>query len=222
MGSEVCGAVIDRQSGWGSVTITGKGYATITITTGPQETGDRYIDQGVKEKQTCMIKGGAVLLYYRRRKEKSPAIPKGPQNQQQHALLSRDMITSQASNSTPPVDIVVRLQKDGKGRFSSLYDKSVLRPKVTIAEFFSWFAKQTGYGGMEGPSLLKFTFKDAMPVPKATEIARGNEDHFSYMRRDIKEQSEKARTFMPDLKEFVVLVTAPGWGSPPGLEEEEW
>jgi hypothetical protein len=42
------------------------------------------------------------------------------------------------------------------------------------------------------------------------------------MRRDIKEQSEKARTFMPDLKEFVVLVTAPGWGSPPGLEEEEW
>jgi hypothetical protein len=117
---------------------------------------------------------------------------------------------------------VVRLQKDGKGRFSPSYDKSVLRPKVTIAEFFSWFAKQTGYGGMEGPSLLKFTFKDAMPVPKATEIARCNEDHFSYMRRDIKEQREKARTFMPDFQEFVILVTAPGWGSPPGLEEEEW
>jgi hypothetical protein len=169
-----------------------------------------------------MIKGGAVLLYYRRRKEKCPAIPNGPQNQQQHALLPRNMITSQASNSTPPVDIVVRLQKDGKGRFSPSYDKSVLRPKVTIAEFFSWFAKQTGYGGMEGPSLLKFTFKDAMPAPKATGIARGNEDHFSYMRRDIKEQREKARTFMPDFQEFVILVTAPGWGSPPGLEEEEW
>ena len=47
MGSEVCGAVIDRQSGWGSITITGKGYATITITTGPQEAGNRYIDQGI-------------------------------------------------------------------------------------------------------------------------------------------------------------------------------
>jgi hypothetical protein len=166
-----------------------------------------------------MIKGGAVLLYYKRRKAKTSPISNDPQSQHQQASLSLDMIASKPFNSTQPVDIVVRLQKDGKGRFSPSYDKFVLRPKVTIAEFFPWFAKQTGYGGMDGPNFLKFTFKDAMPVPKATEIARGNEDHFSYMRKDIKEQSEKARTFMPDLKEFVVLVTAPGWGSP-GLEEE--
>ena len=60
-----------------------------------------------------------------------------------------------------------------------------------------------------------------MPMPQATEISAGNEDHFNYMRKDIKVQCEKAKRFMPELKEFVILVTVPGWVSPNVEEEEE-
>ena len=86
----------------------------------------------------------------------------------------------------------------------------------------SGFASQSGHCPPLGPPHLKFTFKDAMPSPTSTEIARGNEDHFNYMRKDIKIQCEKARKFMSDLREFVILVTVPGWTGASVDEEEEW
>lgn len=61
-----------------------------------------------------------------------------------------------------------------------------------------------------------------MPIPQATEITAGNEDHFNYMRKDVKVQCEKARRYMPDLREFVVLVTVPGWVEVGGEEDEDW
>ncbi len=60
-----------------------------------------------------------------------------------------------------------------------------------------------------------------MPGPKSKEIQRGNEDHFRYVRKDIKEQFEKAGRKMPGLGEFVVLVTVPGWCENVG-EDEDW
>jgi hypothetical protein len=68
---------------------------------------------------------------------------------------------------------------------------------------------------------LKFTFKDAIPAPRATEVLKGNEDHFDYMRKDVKTQCEKAKAYMPDLKEFAILVTVPNW-STPVAGGEEW
>jgi hypothetical protein len=38
------------------------------------------------------------------------------------------------------------------------------------------------------------------------------------MKRDLRAQFEKAREFVPNLKEFLVVVTDPGWVS----EEEDW
>ena len=104
---------------------------------------------------------------------------------------------------------------------ANLWDKSVLRPEITNAEFFAWFANQTSCDPPDGPAVLKCTLKDAMPISIATEILRGSEGHFAYMRKDIKAQCEKATEFMPDLKEFVVLVTVPGWESP-DIGGEDW
>ena len=58
-----------------------------------------------------------------------------------------------------------------------------------------------------------------MPTAKVSNIAKGNEDHFNYMRKDIKVQCDRAVLFMPGLKEFVILVTVPQWIEE---EEEEW
>jgi hypothetical protein len=110
-------------------------------------------------------------------------------------------------------EISIRLQIDEAGKFSAPYDMSVLRSKIKTTEFFAWFGGQTGRGGARGPPLLNFTFKDAMPVPKSTYIARLNEDDFRYMRRDIIAQFDKANLYMPGLKDFIVLVTDPGWVS---------
>lgn len=219
-GSDVCGGVVDVNSGKGLVTVTGKGFITQNIVTGPDETGNRYQEISIQLKQTCMIHGDAVVLYYRRRKGPSPTRALQPASQDPKSQPT-SAAPSPPSSSSSQVGIVIRLQMDGTGKFSAPFDKSVLRPKVTTTEFFAWFATQTQRAGPHGPSFLRFTFKDAMPSPKSTEVARGNEDHFNYMRKDIKAQCEKAKLYMPDLKEFVVLVTVPG-SSSTGEEEEEW
>jgi hypothetical protein len=69
---------------------------------------------------------------------------------------------------------------------------------------------------------LRFAFKDGMPVPKSSAIARINEDHFNLMRKDIKAQIEKVRRYTPKLKEFAVLVSDPGWVSLDVEEDEDW
>ena len=219
-GAEVCGTIVDRRSGKGLVTVTGKGFITQNITTGPEETGERYHQLNIQAKQTCMLHGDAVVLYYKRRSIGSPQpLQKASSQQSTQSAVSN---TSAGSKDSPPIEIIVRLQIDGTGKFSAPFDKSVLRPKVNTTEFFSWFSTQTRRAGPHGPPCLKFTFKDAMPLPKATEVSRGNEDHFDYMRKDIKAQCEKAKAYMPELKEFVVLVTVPDWSSPKREEEEDW
>jgi hypothetical protein len=114
----------------------------------------------------------------------------------------------------PVLEITIRLQIDETGKFSAPYDMSVFRPKTRTTDFFAWFRSQTGHGSAEGPPLLHFTFKDAMPAPKSSSIARLNEDHFRWISQDIVEQFNRAKLYMPGLKKFVVLVTDPGWVSP--------
>jgi hypothetical protein len=212
-GAEVCGVVVDKRSGKGMVAVTGKGYITLNVKTGLDEPGERYQEVTIQPKQTCMLHGEAVVLFYKRRQV-------APDSTSQTKPRSDSRGPSQSSTGSE-VDIIIRLQIDGSGRYSSAFDKSVLRPRITTTEFFSFFANQSGHCAPVGPPYLKFTFKDAMPAPTSTEIARGNEDHFNYMRKDIKVQCEKAKKFMGDLKEFVILVTVPGWTTT-GDEEEEW
>ncbi|KAK0115519.1 hypothetical protein ONS95_000203 [Cadophora gregata] len=260
-GSEVCAVVIDRMSGKGQVTVSGKGYVTLNIPTGPDETGDRFKQIIIHPKQTCMLHGGAVALYFKRaftppppprpsipgaeannrftndvqahslsynqgtcvtafRDDRPPPPPPLSQHSQCQQILQRQ--ESQSSCSSSSLDIKIRVQVDGTGKFSIPFGKSVLRPKVTTTEFFSWFTSQGRQAPPQPPRHLKFTFKDAMPNPQATEIVVGNEDHFNYMRKDIKVQCEKARKFMPELKEFVILVTVPGWTSAEVEEEDDW
>ncbi|KAL5314649.1 hypothetical protein ACEPPN_017292 [Leptodophora sp. 'Broadleaf-Isolate-01'] len=277
-GAEVCAVVVDKMSGKGMVTVSGKGYITLNITTGPDETGERFKEATIQPKQTCMLHGGAVVLYFKRElgppppsrpaiartesderygrdgrlsgsiydqgmnhalvqeryRDEHPLPPPPPpltlpSQHSQHSQRPQTPQTLHREDSQPTnpttnsnLDIKIRVQVDGTGRFSIPFDKSVLRPKVTTTEFFAWFASQSRHSPPHPPHHLKFTFKDAMPVPQATEITAGNEDHFNYMRRDIKAQCEKARSFMPELREFVILVTVPGWVSPGVEEEEEW
>jgi hypothetical protein len=132
------------------------------------------------------------------------------QYQQADAPQSR---RSGSKQTAPAPDIVIRLQVDGTGRLSVPYEKSALRTKIIVTEFFAWFANQTGHGGSKGPSSLKFTFKDAMPLPTSSTITRDNEDHFNLLRKDIMTQFEKAKKYVPYLKEFAIVVTDPGWVS---------
>ncbi|RFU27675.1 hypothetical protein B7463_g8667, partial [Scytalidium lignicola] len=126
---------------------------------------------------------------------------------------------SESSDHTLPEIVVLLQQSDGK--LSQPYQKDVLHPRISSAEFFSWFGTYSGFGTSGIPSELRFTFKDALPVPKTSLVARGNEDHFNYMRADIKRKCEKAKWFRPEIKEFVVLVTLPGWETE-GAEEVDW
>ena len=132
------------------------------------------------------------------------------QYQQADAPQFRD---SGRKQTAPAPDIVIRLQVDGTGSLSVPYEKSALRTKITTTEFFAWFANQTGHGGPRGPPSLRFTFKDAMPLPTSSTIAQANEDHFNLLRKDIMAQFEKARKYVPYLKEFAIVVTDPGWVS---------
>jgi hypothetical protein len=66
-----------------------------------------------------------------------------------------------------------------------------------------------------------------MPLPKTVEITMGDgEEGLKGLRRDIKSQCEKAREFCPEMREFGVLVTVPGWGTDEGAgegeDEEDW
>lgn len=256
-GSQVSGAIVDKLSGKGFVSITGKGYITMNVWTGPDEVGDRYQQVNIHHKQSCMLHGGAVVLYYKRREAsetaanprsqapdmKTPTLDdplsaraaslyrdvmiedisarnnksstSGPQQSLSTEILER---SSTSSELLAEVDIVIRIQIERSGKFSIPYDKSFLRPGISVAEFFSWFATTSGYAKL--PAALKFTFKDAMPAPTSTQISRGNEDHFKYLRKDIKTQCTNSKAFMPELKEFVVLITVPGWEDT--SIEEDW
>jgi hypothetical protein len=129
------------------------------------------------------------------------------------------VIQARESHSLYPA-VVVRIQVNGCGGVSVPYPKAVLAPKVKNAEFFAWFANQTGRSSPTGPTELTFSFKDVVPTPKNNVIARGNEEHFEYMKRDIKPMYELAVANMPGLSEFAILVTVPGWVEE--TQDETW
>ena len=80
-------------------------------------------------------------------------------------------------------------------------------------EFFTWFARSTSYAYPLEPPELKFLLKDALPESKSTRVKRGNEANFQFMKEDIKPHFERAKALMPELIEFAILVTIPGWQS---------
>lgn len=189
------------------------GSPTQQVNTGQRAIGEPYSELVVRDGQTCVIHGSSTVLYYKRRTAFSIQSPLPPQ--QKEATHPRESNIHQLIHQPLPTpEITVRLQMDEAGKFSAPYDTSVFRPIARTTDFFAWFGSQTGHGGAGGPPLLKFTFKDAMPVPKSSSIARLNEDHFRRMSQDIMEQFNRAKLYMPGLKEFVVLVTDPAWVSP--------
>jgi hypothetical protein len=133
----------------------------------------------------------------------------GRESRVSHPACAARVVTNINSPLLPAV--VVRIQVNKHGSVSEPFPKTVLAPKVTNAEFFAWFAKQTGYGGPIGPAELSFSFKDVVPAPKNNVITRGNEEHFEYMKRDIRSMCELTTAKIPGLSEFAILVTVPGW-----------
>lgn len=78
-------------------------------------------------------------------------------------------------------------------------------------DFFIWFARSTGYAHPSGPAELKFILKDALPESRSARIKRGDEVNFQFLKEDIKPHFERAKALMPELTEFAILVTVPGW-----------
>ena len=97
------------------MSISGRGFSTLVILTGPGEIGDRYVSVGIKEKQTCMIKGNSVVVYYRRIKGTFSATIAPRFQQQIQGFL--DSKNSQFLKSQAAVDLKVYLQTNSKGKF---------------------------------------------------------------------------------------------------------
>jgi hypothetical protein len=119
-----------------------------------------------------------------------------------------------STRNSPPLlspQIVVLIQTYGSRHMSKPYPMAVLGPKVKTVEFFNWFMKETGFSGPIGPRQLMVSFQDAFPTPKRNLITRGNEEHFEYMKRDIKPMCDHAALCMPGLTKFAILITLPGW-----------
>jgi len=114
------------------------------------------------------------------------------------------------TNLAPP-QITVRIQVDKFWRMSRSYPGAVLGPRVKNSDFFAWFAREVGFDDCMGPEELTFTFRDALPMPKNNRIARGNEEHFNYMKQDMRPVCEHVAARVPGLTEFVILVTVPMW-----------
>lgn len=127
----------------------------------------------------------------------------------QHARPSLHLVPNAALHICPA--ITVRIQVNGIGSFSKPFPKIVLAPKVKNVEFFAWFAEQTGCDAPIGPSELCFSFKDVVHAPKNNIIARGNEEYFEYMKRDIQPMCELSSAMIPGMFEFKIMVTVPGW-----------
>jgi hypothetical protein len=69
--NQICGSAIDKKSGKGLVKVTGGGFSTLSIPTGLDEIGDRYLDVDIRHGQKLTIHGGAVVLYYRLRQNRA-------------------------------------------------------------------------------------------------------------------------------------------------------
>ncbi|KAH6714758.1 hypothetical protein BKA61DRAFT_575470 [Leptodontidium sp. MPI-SDFR-AT-0119] len=171
------------------------------VDTGQGVISEPYAELTIGVGQTCLIHGSSTVLYYKPRKvsvsDQAPR-PSQPGTAPKPGECTHELEKSPSS----PAEITIRLQVDE-------------RPKIKTTEFFAWFGGQTGRGGANGPQLLAFTLKDAMPDRTSLNIPILNEDDFRWTRKYIMTQFDKAKSFMPGLKNFTVLVTDPKWVSPP-------
>ena len=209
----------------GTLTVLGTDNSPITtISTDPRYTGHPYLDVRIPDGCVCEIQGYTAALLYCHQMS-NPTSPAGE---------AKDINTSALASppASPTAEMLVRIQITPSGKFSPPYHRDVMRPKVTTAEFFAWFHDEvnrthrrpnsgSSRHGLPRLNRLAFTLKDAMPIPKTGILNRDDEAHFTYMRRYIREQYEKAKAFCPGLREFVILVTVPG---PVETEtsDEEW
>jgi hypothetical protein len=202
------------RSGTGRITVLGTDNSPITtISTDPRYTGHPYVDLRIPDGCVCEIQGYTAALLYCHEMP-NPASPAGE-------VKDINTSTLASPSALPTPELLVRIQITPSGKFSPPYHRDVMRPKVTTDEFFSWFRNEvnhthrrpnsgSGSRGLRRLDQLVFTLKDAMPTPKAGTLNRGDEAHFSYTRKYIKQQYEKAKAFCPGLREFVILVTVPG------------
>ncbi|KAH8674836.1 hypothetical protein BGZ60DRAFT_279620 [Tricladium varicosporioides] len=144
-----------------------------------------------------------------------PPLQIAPTAQYHHPLAISPVMAYRQKKSvsvtSSVIQIVVRIQENEHNWFSRPYNKKVLLSGITSVNFFAWFAYRTGYAGPCGPPELVFTWKGALPKPKHARIKRGDEEHFQYMKGDIKPHFEQTKALMPELIEFAILVTVPGW-----------
>jgi hypothetical protein len=226
------GVVIDIRSGIGKVSIKSiDNIAICSVLTSPSSHGERYIRFDIADGHMCELQGHVVVLFYSRNATHSLPGPGSqpivanqslPQIEEIHRSQSLSYSEAVGPTTSPMPEIIVRLQISPGGKFSRPYSNFVLRPKLTTADFFAWFCSETNFSGpvprssrhhssAQSPVRLLFNLKDAMPYPRATEIGLGNEECFTYLRKDILAQCEKASGFCPEMREFAILVKVPGW-----------
>lgn len=124
---------------------------------------------------------------------------------QQVPTLPGSLVRRLGRRAASTIPLAIRIQENRHGKYSRRYDQTVLTPETTSLDFFTWFAHRQGCAI---PAELTFTFKDALP-PRSCTIFQGNEEIFDYMKMDINRQSDLATALMPDLFEFVILVSVP-------------
>jgi hypothetical protein len=205
----------------GIVVITERGYTVEQVDTGQDVYVDQYTELILRDGQACVIHGSSTVLYYKPRKpslqdhQGPPPRKPLPSEARKTREVPKRRRTSPALEEPPApapslsqftTEITIRLQIDPVGHFSAPYDFSVFRPEVSNLDFFKWFKWRTKHGGHDGPPKLRFTLKDAMPVAKICDVVRGDEEGYRKLREDILVQCEKARMFMPRLREFGVLI----------------
>ena len=122
----------------------------------------------------------------------------------------------QAPFSPSTTEIKIRVQIDAAGYFTGPHDFEVFTLTENLQGFFWWFTKRTGRGGNIGPERLRVVLKDAMPIAKMYDLHPSRpwavmEEYFEKMKKEIVMECEKAKAFMPELKEFGVLVLDPDW-----------
>jgi hypothetical protein len=231
--------IVDKNSEMGLVVITERGYTVQQVATGQDVYFDQYTELALREGQACLIHGSSTVLYYKERNRafqqniQSPPRkppPSQPQPPQMPRRQGEDMPSTRPSIQGIPMaealpqpsilistaEIKIRVQKDGHGHFTEPHKFEVFTITENLQGFFWWFAKRTGRGGELGPERLRITLKDVMPVAKTFDVYRGHfeagfEEKFRKMKENIVVECEKAKAFLPELKEFSVLVMDPTW-----------
>jgi hypothetical protein len=83
------------------------------------------------------------------------------------------------------VQIVIRIQKNKHSQFNCYYNQTVLLSKITIVNFFAWFACSTGYAYPLGPVKLKIILKNILLILVYSKIKREDKGHFKLIKQNI-------------------------------------